>query len=111
VRRDSLPGALLSRRRELELHRPFCSRIAIASSRLILPDRMTWFRHITIGILQILPADARCGPWRALSLSSAAALCAHRILGIDHGRTTPSDSYPSLRYPKTASTTTTTPMM
>src|ERR1700730_3679704 len=82
---------MLSRRRELELHRLFCSRIAIASSWLILRDRVARFHHITIGILQILPADARRGPWRALSLSPPAALCAsHRILRLDHGRATPS---------------------
>lgn len=84
-------------------------------------SRATWrrpvrLRNIPIRILQILPADARLRPRRVLSESSAAAFCAsHGVLRVDRGRSDALlslafDAYPSLKYPKTASTTTTRPM-
>jgi hypothetical protein len=66
VRRYSLAGDSLSRRRDLELHGPSGARIVIVSPRLVIPGGATRFRLITIGILQILPADARLWPRRAL---------------------------------------------
>ena len=53
---------------------------------LILRNQVPQFRFITIGILQILPADARLRSRHALSVTSAAALWARHIIGIDHGR-------------------------
>jgi hypothetical protein len=70
----------LSCRRDLELHGPSIH-IAIASLLVAVWRRPVRLGNIPIGILQILSADARLGPRRALSVSSAAALCAsHRIL-------------------------------
>jgi len=78
---------------------PFSSRIAPALPLLIRRDRVTRFRHITIGILQILPADARLGSRRALSVTSAATLWARHILAIDHGRATRSTGHRPGSYP------------
>jgi hypothetical protein len=92
---------ILFRRRDLELLGPFSSRIAPALPMLILRNQVTRFRYITIGILQILPADARLGSRHALSVTSAATLWARHIIGIDHGRATPSTGHRSGSYPPT----------
>jgi len=62
-------------------------------------------------------ADARLRSRRVLSVSSAAAFCAsHGVLRVDSRSKrrrllSPAfDAYPSLKYPKTASTTTTRPI-
>jgi hypothetical protein len=98
-------------RRDLELHWPFGARIRIASPLFVVRGRATRFRHITIRIRQIFPADAGLGPRRALSFSSSAALCAFHVgssalITIVRCRLLNSrpESYPSLKYAKTAST-------
>jgi len=103
-------------RRGLELHGPSGARIRIASPLLAVRDRVARFRRATIRILQVFPADAGLGSRRTLSVSSAAALYACHVgssalitivrclLSNSHP-----DSYPSLTYPKAASTT--APMM
>ena len=77
-----LAGDSLFGRRGLELHGLSGARIRIASPLLVVRGWTARFRHITTRILQVFPAfpaDAGLGSRRALSVSSAAALCASHV--------------------------------
>ena len=92
----------MSCRRDFKLDRPSI-RIAIASLLLAVWRRPVRLRNIPIRILQILPADARLGPRRALPVSSAAERPMGSSVSITLERrrllSTDPDSYPTLKYP------------
>src|SRR6266851_9996624 len=77
--RDLYVGGILPRRghsvKRLSEDGKASGRRCSSGRGLVVRSPANRFRHITIGILQILPADTGRRPRRALSLSSAAAGC------------------------------------